>query len=125
MPAWLTLKVAGYIIGALVLIGALWWLYSAITANPKAEARLARNQSEAASQSGADAVNTVGRAGEREAAGDALTRENDSAIRNAEGADAEVGAGVNDAGLQALCRRASHRDSARCVELRQRGTDPR
>ena len=117
MPAWLTLKVGLYILAGLAALGALWWLYSAITANPKAQARLGRNQAEAASQSGADAVNTVGAAGEREAAGDALTRDNDSAIRNAEGADAEVAAPVNDAGLAALCRRAAHRDSPRCKNL--------
>jgi hypothetical protein len=125
MPTWLTLRVALYIGAALAAVAALWWLYSAITANPKAEARLAKNQAEAAAQSGADAVNTVAGAADREAAGDALTRSNEAEIRNAEGADAEVAAPVNDAGLAALCRRAAHRDSPRCVRLRDGGADSR
>lgn len=121
----LTARLALYLLAGLAALAAAWWLYSAITAKPKAEARLSRNQAEAAAQSGADAVNTVGRAGEREAADDALTRDNERNIRNAEGADARVGEAVNDAGVQALCRRAAYRDSLRCLELRQRGTDPR
>lgn len=125
MPGWLTLRVALYIGAAIAAVAALWWLYSAITANPKAEARLGRNQAEAAAESGADAVNTVGAAGEREAAGDELTRTNDAEIRNAEGADAQVAQPVAEAGLQALCRRAAHRDSPRCVRLRNERADTR
>lgn len=122
----LTFKLALYILAGLAALAALWWLYSALTANPKAEARLGRNQAEAAAESGADAVNTVGAAADREAAGDALTRSNETEIRNAEGADAEVAAPVNDAGLDALCRRAAYRDSVRCLErMRNRRTDPR
>lgn len=118
-------KPLGWAVGALIVLLALWWAYSALTRNARTEARLARNQAEAAAQSGADAVNTVGRAGEREAAGDDLTRDNERTIRDAEGADAEVADGVNDAGLQALCRRASHRNSVRCLELRNGRPDPR
>jgi hypothetical protein len=125
MPAWFTLKLAGYVLAGLAAVAALWWLYSAITANPKAEARLSRNQAEAAAESGADAVNTVGEAGEREAAGDALTRENNQEIRNAPGADAPVSAEAGAAGLAALCRRRAYRDEPRCVRLRERGTDTR
>lgn len=121
----LTLKLALYIAGALAVIFALWWLYSALTANPRAEARLGRNQAEAAAESGADAVETIARGAERNAEIDATTRENEGNIRNAEGADAKVGAGVNDAGLTALCRRAAHRDSPRCVRLRDERADTR
>lgn len=121
----LTIKLALYLAAGLVALAALWWLYGAITAKPAAEARLGRNQAEAAAQSGAGAVNTVGAAGDREAAGDALTRSNEEDIRNAEGADAEVARPVADAGLAALCRRAAHRDSPRCVRLRDGGADPR
>lgn len=116
MPAWFTLKLAGYILAALAVILALVWLYSAITANPKAEARLGRNQAEAAAESGSDAVNTVGAAGDREAAIDALTRDNDRSIRDAEGSDVPVAAPARDAGLDALCRRAAYRNSLRCLE---------
>lgn len=126
MPTWLTLKAAIYVGAGLAAVAALWWLYSAWTANPKAEARLGRNQAEAASESGADAVNTVGRAADREAAADALTRSNEEDIRNAEGADAEVAAPVRDAGLDALCKRAAYRNSLRCLErVRDGGADPR
>lgn len=115
MPAWLTIRVALYIAGALAAAFALWALYSAVTANPKAEARLARNQSQAALESGSDAVNTVGKAGDREAAGDAVTRENDVAIRNAPGAADPVSAEARAAGIAALCRRAAYKDDPRCL----------
>lgn len=118
-PAWLTLRVALYLAGALAALALLCWLYAAITASPKAEARLGRNTTEAAQESGSDAVNTVGEAGDREAASEDLTRSNEKAIRDAEGADAAVAAPARDAGLQALCRRAAYRDSPRCVGLRQ------
>lgn len=116
MPAWLTLKVAGYIVTALAVIGALWWLYSAITANPKAEARLSRNQAQAASESGSDAVNVVGAAGEREAASDALTRSNEADIRNAPGSADPVSAEARAAGITALCKRAAYRNDPRCAK---------
>ena len=119
-------KPLGMVVGAIIVLLLLWGGYRLLTANPKAEARLARNQAEAASQSGADAVNTVANAAEREAAGDALTRENEGNIRNAEGANAEVAAPVNDAGLDALCKRAAYRNSLRCLErLRNSGADTR
>jgi hypothetical protein len=115
MPGWFTLKLAGYVLGALAVIAGLWWLYSAITANPKAEARLSRNQAAAASESGSDAVNTVGAAGDREAASDALTRTNEADIRNAPGADAAVTAEARAAGISALCKRAAYKDDPRCA----------
>lgn len=121
MPAWLTLKVALYIGAGLAALAALWWLYSAITANPKAEARLAKEQAEAALESGRDAVETVGEAGEREAASEALTRDNERNIRDAEGADDEVAVPVNDAGLRSLCKRRAYRSDPRCVQY----ADPR
>ncbi len=108
----------GIVIAALL---AAWWLYSFVTANPKAEARLGRNQAEAASQSGQDAVNTVGAAGEREAASDALTRSNEKDIRNAEGANAPVAAPARDAGLRGLCQRRSYNRDPKCLQF----TDPR
>jgi hypothetical protein len=59
-------------------------------------------------------VETVADAADREAASDALTRESEAAIRNAPGATATVSAEVKAAGLAALCRRTSHKDSPRC-----------
>ena len=109
-------------IGVAILL-AVFWLYSFITARPEAEARLGKNQAEAAAQSGRDAVNTVGAAGEREATSADLTRENDRDIRNAEGADATVAAPARDAGLAALCRRATYQDTKQCVTLRHGKTN--
>ena len=125
MPAWILARPLLSLAMLAAIIFAAWALWWTITSRPKAEARLSRNQAQAAAQSGADAVNTVGRAGDREAASDALTRSNEGMIRNAEGGDAKVAAPVNDAGLAALCRRASHRDSPRCVGMRERGANSR
>lgn len=109
-------KPLGMVVGAIIVLLALFWLYSAITANPRAKARLARNQATAALESGADAVNTVGRAADREAAADALTRDSERTIRNAEGADAAVAAPVRDAGLASLCQRRAYRSEPKCVQ---------
>lgn len=103
-------RIAIAIAAALVL----WWLYSTITAKPKAEARLGRNTTEAAQQSGQDAVNTIGAAGEREAASDALTRSNDRDIRNAEGSSTIVAAPADKAGRAAVCRRLANRNDPAC-----------
>ncbi len=102
---------------ALAILAGLWWLYSYVTAAPKAEAKLGRNQAEAALQGGQDAVNTVGAAADREAASDALTRSNEVEIRNAQGADAVVAAPARDAGLRALCRRAAYHSDPKCVQF--------
>ncbi len=120
-PAWLTAKLAIRLLAAIALLLALWWLYSAITAKPKAEAALARNQAEAALESGSDAVSTVGKAADREAASEALTRSNEKDIRNAQGADAPVADPARDAGLRSLCRRPSYSGNPKCVQF----ADPR
>ncbi len=120
MIYWKTLTATGKLIAAGVVLAlitvVLWWGYSALTGRSKAEARLGKNQAEAAAQSGQDAVNTVGAAGDREAASADLTRSNDQEIRNAEGADAAVAAPARDAGLASLCRRASYRNDPKCVQ---------
>lgn len=100
---------------AIAALFALWWLYSAWTANPKAEARLSRNQAGAASESGSDAVNTVGAAADREAASDAVSRENERTIREAPGAADPVSAEARAAAIAALCKRAAYRDDPRCA----------
>ncbi len=125
MTYWRALTATGKLIAVgvvlLVAVLAVVALYSFVTANPKAEAKLGRNTTEAASQSGQDAVNTVGAAGEREAASDALTRSNEKDIRNAEGANAPVAAPARDAGLRGLCQRRSYNRDPKCLQF----TDPR
>lgn len=79
-----------------------------------AQSRVERSQAEAASNSAADAIGTVAASGEATAASEELTRSNEKEIRDAQGADERVGAGVNAAGLRSLCRRAAYRDDPRC-----------
>lgn len=109
-------KPLGWAVGALVIVLALWWAYSALTRDAKTEARLGRNQAEAAAQSGSDAVNTVGKAGEREAASNDLTRTNSEEIHNAEGADARVAPAADAAGRASLCRRSAYRNDPKCLQ---------
>ncbi|WP_299307850.1 hypothetical protein [uncultured Croceicoccus sp.] len=110
--AWLT-------IGALVMIVAGVWLSTAMTNDRRAatEGRLAEKQHEAAVASGRDAVATVSENAAAAAASDAMTMENEYAIRNAEGSDAVVDPRASDAGLRALCRRRSYLDDPRCVQF--------
>ena len=101
---------------AIAALLALWWLYSFITASPKAEARLGRNQAEAALQNGVDAVGAVGKQQASEAVTDTLTKENDNAIRSASGASAPVDPALRDAWLRSVCRRRSARGDPKCVQ---------
>jgi hypothetical protein len=89
--------------------------------NAASQARVERSQAEAASNSAADAIGTVSAAGEREAASEGLTRDNERNIRAASGADVRVNSGVNAAGLQALCRREAYKNSERCKIFRKDG----
>lgn len=115
---WLAANALRLALVALAL-GAAWWLVASLIGGKSAEteARLGRNQADAAHASGGDAVDTVGKQGAAEAAADDLTRRNDDDIRNAEGADAPVAPAAAAAGMRGLCRRAAYRDSARCREL--------
>jgi hypothetical protein len=79
-----------------------------------AQARVERSQADAAANSAADAVNTVARSGEAQAASEELTRKNEEEIRHAKGADATVDPGVRDAGLRSLCKRAAYRNDPKC-----------
>lgn len=79
-----------------------------------AQARLEHAQSEALSNSAADAISTVSASGARETASEDLTRSNERNIRDAPGAGDVVNAGVISAGMAALCRRAAYRDDPRC-----------
>lgn len=82
----------------------------------KTEARLSRNQTTAALESGADAVGTIGAQSAREAAIDAITKENEDAIRSAPGADAPVPAAVDAVARERLCRRAVYRQRPECLQ---------
>lgn len=111
VPKWLIL-----VIGVVLALVLAWTIYGSLTAKPKAEARLGKNQTEAATASGRDAVEAVGKQAAGEAAVDGVTKENERDIRSAKGADADVGGDVRDAGLRSLCRRASYRNHPRCVQ---------
>lgn len=110
-----TKVLAGAII-ALLLAGFLILQSCQSARNAKTEARLNSNQTEAAMNSGSDAVNTVGAQGGRESAIDAATKENTDAIRNAEGADTPVPAAVSAATRERLCRRAVYRVRPECLQ---------
>lgn len=111
-------KPIAWLIGAVLIIAAAWWLVATLTGgkSAKVERDLNRNQAGAALESGKDAVGAVGSAGERAAAGDQLTQENRNAIQNAPGADAPVDPGVRDAGLRSLCKRAAYRERPECLQ---------
>jgi hypothetical protein len=119
MKAWLA-TTAGKAIAALCVVALLAGLFAlnrcqaARTAGT--EAKLATGQAGAAIQSGHDATTTIGNRMETDAATDTVTRENNDAIRNAEGASAPVAAPVRDAGLASLCRRAAYRSDPKCVQ---------
>ncbi|RSY83103.1 hypothetical protein DAH66_12605 [Sphingomonas koreensis] len=82
----------------------------------KTTANVAKGQAGAAIESGSDAVDAIGNRAEQDAAADRLTRENEDAIRKAEGASAPVAAPVRDAGLDSLCRRAAYSRDPRCLQ---------
>ena len=67
---------------------------------------------------GADAAKTTAGQVQAEADNAAQTGRNREEIMNAPNASETAGA-AGDAGLRALCRRVSYRDSERCAELRR------
>ena len=117
--AWLgkSLATIVFVIGVIVLIATVISVRSCNTARTaRTEATLATGQAGAAAESGTDAVNTVGNRAQAEEQSDAISRENDAAIRNAEGATVVVPAGVSGAGVSALCRRAAYQGDPRCAQ---------
>jgi negative regulator of sigma E activity len=79
-----------------------------------AQSRVQHSQSEALSNSGADAVNTVAASVKAAAASEELTRSNEQQIRAAQGANDKVNPAVRDAGIAALCRRQAYANDPRC-----------
>jgi hypothetical protein len=119
MKAWLA-TTAGKVIAALALIALLAGLFAlnrcSAARTAHTEVKLATGQAGAAQASGTDAVETTGNVMGNEAATDRVTKENDDAIQNAQGASAPVAAPARDAGLRSLCRRASYRRDLKCVQ---------
>ncbi len=83
-----------------------------------AQAKVEAAQGKAAVESGKDAINTAGNVSERQSKGEAIGRENERNIRNAQGSDTKVDSAAGRAGLDSLCRRASYRDSEQCRMLK-------
>ncbi|WP_447724654.1 hypothetical protein [Sphingomonas koreensis] len=80
------------------------------------EAKVSKGQTDAAIESGSDAVDTLGNRSAADVTGDRISQENEDAIRKAEGANAPVAGPVRDAGLASLCRRAAYSRDPRCVQ---------
>jgi hypothetical protein len=80
-----------------------------------AVARVEREEGKAAGASAADAVTTLQEAVAAEKSIDDATKENDRAIKSADGASAPVSDGVDDAGRRSLCGRAAYRGSRDCL----------
>jgi cell division septation protein DedD len=118
-------RTIAYVVGGIVIVALALLLLSQCDKrrNEKAQSKVDAAQSEAATNSAADAINTVSEAGQREAASEDLTRQNERDIRAAPGAGDRVNAGVNAAGLQALCRRDAYRNTQRCKIFRKEPSD--
>ena len=94
MPA----KLIGAILAAIAALWAVLFVYDLFTAGDKVKARLGANQTDAAIESGADAVDTVGAAGDRDDATDRNTKDITDDVQNADNAvDADA------AGRDGLC----------------------
>lgn len=117
-PTAIPRKIAAAIIAAVLVALLAWaafhWWQSSV--NSGAEARLATSQSHAITESAKDAIGATGAVSARSEAGDSITRDNDHAIRQAEGADAPVSHAVNDAGIAGLCKRRAYRCDPKCVQ---------
>ena len=107
-------KVVAVLVLVVLLLGALQ-LRSCVQARQQAaQSKVDDAQHGALQNSAADAVNTGAGVAANQMASEDLTRANEREIRNAEGAGDAVNAGVRDAGLRSLCRRAASRNDPRC-----------
>jgi hypothetical protein len=118
MIAGLSTRIIAMIVGAVLLLGIIaFGVHSCDQRRSKAaQTRLERSQAEAASNSAADAINTVAASGEATRASEDLTRENSKDIMAADGAKDTVKPGVKAAGRKALCKRDAYRNSPECKE---------
>jgi hypothetical protein len=108
------------ILGAILIMGVIGFGLNQCQKrrSEAAQGRVDTAQAGAASNSAADAINTVSRTGEREAASEGLTRSNEREIRGAEGAGERVKPGVDYAGRAALCRREAYRNDPKCKVMK-------
>ncbi|GAA0745220.1 hypothetical protein CA233_19120 [Sphingomonas sp. ABOLD] len=79
--------------------------------------KLANGQGAAATESARDTVLTIGNQTAAEGHIDDITKENEHEIRAAPGANAPVDPAARDAGLRALCKRASYRSDPKCLQF--------
>lgn len=114
--AGISTRIIAMIVGVIVLILAVGLFVRSCDKRRSegAQTRVERSQADAASNSAADAIGTVARSGESERASEDLTRSNEKDIRNAQGANERVGAGVDVAGRRALCLRDAYRNRPEC-----------
>ena len=100
------------VVVAVALVAAMFGLWSwQRQRGAKTEAKVAKGQSGAAMQSGADAVDTIGNAQARETSIDRTVKDGSDAI------DAAPAGDSNDAALRAACGMRSYRDQPACAAL--------
>lgn len=110
-------KLITFAVAVALLVAAFFAVRALFIGGLETEVKLGRNTTEAALESGRDAVGTVGAQGAAEDAVDTITEENENAIRNAEGADASVAPAADAAGRASLCKRAAYRERPECMQL--------
>lgn len=115
---WLVKKVGqlfAWLIIVLVVLAVVVGGYMAVkrffTHGVKTEAKLGKNQTKAAIDSGHDAVETLGNRQAEDAAGQKTVQETKDDISK----QTDAG-GVTDAGNRGLCRLASHRSNPECLQ---------
>jgi hypothetical protein len=115
---WLVKKVGlafAWLIMIAIVLGVIFAGYEIVkhffTSGVKTEAKLGKNQTNAAINSGHDAVETIGNRQAEDEAGRQSVEETKNDIKN----QTDAG-GVTDAGRRGLCRLASHRSNPECVQ---------
>lgn len=115
---WLVKKVGlafAWLIMVAVVLGVLFAVYQMVkhffTSGVKTEVNLGKNQTNAAINSGHDAVETIGNRQASDEAGRQTVEETKDDIKN----QTDAG-GVTDAGRRGLCRLASHRSDRECLQ---------
>lgn len=109
-------KAVGIAVALLLLLGLFAWHEWQVSHTAKTEVRLATGQAGAALDSGHDSANAIGNRMDQDAATDTITRENQDALRNVQGADAPVAPAATGAGIAGLCRYAAYRSKPQCLQ---------
>jgi len=111
-----TPRIIALIVGALLILALVGFGVRSCDKrrSAAAQARMDNAQADAKAESAKEAVDAVARSGEAAAASEDLSRTNEKDIRHAKGADTAVDPDVGNAGMRALCRRATYRDSEQC-----------